>query len=426
VELYDHLCKNDLVNFNGSAYASKLANNLNHQPDISGTWWDYQNFTHNAASSPTAGNPVDAANCPPNGCILEDIGNNIDYRFCNGVNGCDQSGIPNLQCGTTTPQGSVAGTSCTTGAQCLGSYCAPTTSARLTKAAPAATSVSANACVPGDSPNAKNQNITFRFSEIYNVTHGFEISTGLSSICKDQAAGMSNISIHDNLLHGLSREMSNGKDPFANSSGFALSNNALPPSVIQFVGIRHNTIAVETGNQAGGSGFGTQTDRTDIQYLEGLAITDNVSPASWGVSRGSGSNVTNGIGGQPGLANTYAVDACQRYFAVEAPDGSVPADGVQNFTFAGLPGGGTNYLVSFNGQYTAITNQLATGFTITAATHKDDTLVVRDSNDCNYTFASNLLGAGTSGIVGIPPISLAVDRIKVPTRIRIPAAPETR
>jgi hypothetical protein len=395
--------QNDLVNFNGSAYASKQANNLNHQPDISGTWWDYQNFTHNTASSPTAGNPVDAANCPPNGCILEDIGNNVDYRFCNGVNGCDQSGIPNLQCGTTTPQGSVAGTSCTTGAQCPGSYCAPTTSARLTKAAPAATSVSANACVPGDSPNAKNQNITFRFSEIYNVTHGFEISTGLSSICKDQAAGMSNISIHDNLLHGLSREMSNGKDPFANSSGFALSNNALPPSVIQFVGIRHNTIAVETGNQAGGSGFGTQTDRTDIQYLEGLAITDNVSPASWGVSRGSGSNVTNGIGGQPGLANTYAVDACQRYFTVEAPDGSVPADGVQNFTFAGLPGGGTNYLVSFNGQYTAITNQLATGFTVTAATHKDDTLVVRDSNDCNYTFASNLLGAGTSGIVGIPP-----------------------
>ena len=381
-----------LVNFDGSNVVTAA---------------DSNSFTHHTASSPTAGNPIDAANCPPGGCILQDIANNLNYRFCDGVNGCDQSGIPNLKCGTTTPQGSVAGTSCTTGAQCPGSYCAPTTSARLTQNAPVAASASVNACVPGDSPDAKDLNVTFRFNEIYNVTNGINVATPLSSICRDQGDGLAQISIHDNLFHGLSREMSNGNDPYSASTAITLSNNALPPGVIGFVGIRHNTVAVETGNQANQSGFGNQIDRTDIQYLQGFAITDNVAPASWTVSRTNGSSATKGIGGAAGLANTYAVDACQRYFTVEAPTGTInapaPAIPPQDFTFAGLPGGGTNYLVSYNGQYTAVTNQGPTGFHVTATTNDQDTIVVRDLNDCQWTFASNLLGKGTSGQAGISP-----------------------
>ena len=356
-------------------------------------------FTHHTAASPIAGNPVDAAYCPPGGCILEDIGSNINYRFCNGVNGCDQSGIPNLQCGTTTPQGSVAGTSCTTSAQCPGSYCAPTITARVTKPVPAATFVDVNACVPGDTPTAKATNIIFRLNEIYNVTNGMAINTPLSSNCKDQGNGTAGVSVHDNLLHGLSREMSNGSDPYSSSTGFVLSNNSVPPGVIRSIGIRHNTVAVETGNQGNVSGFGNQADRTLIQYFQGFAITDNVAPASWSVS--GTSPITKGINGQFGHANTYAVNSCQRYFTIEAPDGNIPADGTQNFTFAGLPGGGTNYLVSFNGKWTAITSPTATSFTVTAGTHKDDTIVVRDLDDCDYTFAGNLMGAGLSGQNGI-------------------------
>src|SRR6266481_1581705 len=151
-----------------------------------------------------------------------------------------------------------------------------------------------------------------------------------------------------------SREMSNGSDPYSSSTGFVLSNNSVPPGVIRSIGIRHNTVAVETGNQGNVSGFGNQADRTLIQYFQGFAITDNVAPASWSVS--GTSPITKGINGQFGHANTYAVNSCQRYFTIEAPDGNIPADGTQNFTFAGLPGGGTNYLVSFNGKWTAITS----------------------------------------------------------------------
>ena len=348
---------------------------------------------------------MDALYCPPGGCIIEDTANNINYRFCNGVNGCNQSGIPNLQCGTTTPQGSVAGTACTTGAQCPGSYCAPTITARVTEPVPATTFLRVNACVPGDSPDAKNLNIIFRFNEIYNVTHAMNVATALSSHCRDQGNGLAGVSIHDNFLHGLSREMSNGNDPYSDSMGFRVSNNVLPPGVIKSVGIRHNTVAVETGNQSGVSGFGTQVENTDIEYMRGIAITDNVAPASWSVS-----SVVKGIGGGTGLANTYAVTSCQRYFTIEMPDGTVQAAPVppppvwppQDFTFAGLPGGGTNYLVRFNGQWTAITAQTATSFHVTATVKVGDTIVVNDLNDCDYTFASNLLGEGVSGPTGLP------------------------
>jgi hypothetical protein len=395
---------------------SNAGNSCTNDTQCPGSSCIRKSFTHHSASSPTSGNPIDAANCPPGGCILDDIANNINYRFCDGANGCDQSGIPNQQCGTTTPQGSVAGTACTTNAQCPGSYCAPTTTIRTTQPVPAATFMNVNGCVPGDNPNARNQDIAFRFNEIYNATGGLSVNTGLASHCQDQSAGMKNVSIHDNALLGLSREMSNGVDPYSDATGITISNNDLPPAVVGFIGVRHNTFAVETGNPGGSGSFGNQVDHSDIQYMEGIAITDNVSPAAYGISRGNGTGVTKGIGGAFGLANTYAVNSCQRYFTVEIPDGTVPPAPFvppQNFTFAGLPGGGTNYLVSLNGQWTALAASpvpTPTSFTVVATVHNGDTIVVRDLDDCNWTFHSNLLGKGVSGTVGISPTSSALAR----------------
>ena len=383
---------------------SNAGNSCTNDTQCPGSSCIRKSFTHNTTSSPLSGNPIDAANCPPGGCILDDIASNINYRFCDGVNSCDQSGIPNQQCGTTTPQGSVAGTACTTNAQCPGSYCAPTITTRVTQPVPAATFMNVNGCVPGQNPNAKNLDITFRFNEVYNATGGLGVNTGLDSICRDQSAGMKNISIHDNLIRGLSLEMSNGDDPYSDATAVSISNNSLPPSVVGFVGVRHNTFAVETGNSGGSGSFGNQVDHSDIQYMEGIAITDNVSPAAYGMSHGNGTGVTKGIGGAFGLANTYAVNSCQRYFTAEVPDGTVSqVTPPQDFTFAGLLGGGTNYLVSLNGQYTAITSQGPTGFHVTATVNTGDTIVVRDLNDCNWTFRSNLIGLGFSGISGVSP-----------------------
>ena len=353
-----------------------------------------QSFTHHTASSPQSGNPIDATNCPPGGCVLNDDANNVDYRFCNGANGCDQSGIP-MQCSG----GVNAGNSCTANGQCPGSFCSPTTSARLTAAAPAAANVKANACVPGDCPDCKNRDITWRYNEVYNVTQGVQILTGLSTTCHDQASGMQRVSMHDNKLDGVDRKMSNGMDDYQSAEFLTISNNSLPPAVVSDVHVAHNTFGVSQGNQGGVSGFGNQIDRTDIQYLKGILFKDNVGPASFGMSRGSGTNVTKGYDGTGGLAKTYAVNSCQRYFTAEVPSGTVPASPawtIQDFTFPGLPAGNANYFVSLNGQYTAITGQTPTAFHITATVKNGDTLVVRDLNECDWTFASNLLGSGAS------------------------------
>ncbi len=134
--------------------------------------------------------------------------------------------------------------------------------------------------------------------------------------------------------------------------------------------------------------------------MQGIAITDNVAAASWSVS-----GATKGIGGNEGLANTYANTSCQRYFPTNVlgvvERGIILVAGTQNLSFPGVPAGGMNYFVARNGQWTAITAQTATSFTVTAATKVGDIIVVRDLNDCDYTFASNLLGTGTSGQTGI-------------------------
>src|ERR1700758_1263013 len=102
---------------------------------------DSNSFSHDN------GSPGDAANCAPGGCILEIADanrsdNGTDYRFCDGANGCDQSGM-NL-----------------------------TTQARLTSAPPAGTPVSVNSCVPGLCPACKVHNVVVRYNEIYNTTQG--------------------------------------------------------------------------------------------------------------------------------------------------------------------------------------------------------------------------------------------------------------
>src|SRR5262249_44672242 len=144
---------------------------------------DNNSFTHDN------GSPADATNCPPGGCVLEisdptRSDNDVDYIFCNGTNGCDQNGMDLV------------------------------TQARLTSTVPSGSGISVNACVPGDCPSCKVQNITYRYNEIYNTTNGFEVNSGLSSHCHDEAAGMDHITIRDNLAHGLSLEMSNGSDPY--------------------------------------------------------------------------------------------------------------------------------------------------------------------------------------------------------------------
>jgi hypothetical protein len=323
---------------------------------------DSNSFSHNN------GTPDDAANCPPGGCILEiaDAGrtdNGAQYRFCDGANGCDQAGM-NL-----------------------------TTQARLTSAPDAGSSIGVNACVPGDCPSCKVENITYRLNEIYNATNGLIINTGASSHCRDESAGMDHVSIHDNLWHGLSREMSNGSDPYQMSLGISMSNGQVG-AIINSVEFAHNTLAIETGNSLSSGGLGTQIDHTDRQYLQGLNIHDNVSPAVWMISHGSGSFVTKGIGGLTGLANTYATASCQKYYPNEAPGGLVVAGNLSSFTFSPVL---ASYLVTVNGQSQTLSASTSSSFTLTTAASAEDAITVRDLNTCSWTFTGNLLGTGLPG-----------------------------
>jgi hypothetical protein len=361
-------CQSDQV---GYAWLLNPGNQNNHQAmsvTFDGTnvavVADANSFSHHG------GSPADADNCPPGGCVLEisDSGrsdNNTDYIFCNGTNGCDQSGMD------------------------------LTTHARLTSTVPAGTGIKVNSCVPGDCPSCKAENITYRYNEIYNTTNGFEINSGVSSHCHDEAAGMDRVSIHDNLLHGLSREMGNGSDPYQMSVCATVSSNT--KRSINTLEIAHNTCAVETGNSGGFGGLGQQVDHTDNQYLQGFNLHDNVAPAPWIISRSSGSVVTKGIGGNSGLANTYAVDSCVRYYPNEAPAGFVVSGNLSSFTFSPAL---SSYMVTVGGQYEALASSPAptsASFTLQAAASVGDPITVRDLANCQWTFQGNLLGTGLSG-----------------------------
>ncbi|PYX34260.1 MAG: hypothetical protein DMG80_02885 [Acidobacteria bacterium] len=363
-------CQSDQV---GYALLLNPGNQNNHQAmsvNFDGTnvvvAADSNSFSHHN------GSPADAANCPPGGCVLEisdttrsGVDQNFDYIFCNGTNGCDQSGVDLV------------------------------THARLTSVVPAGTGIGVNACVPGDCPTCKVQNITYRYNEIFNTTNAFQINSGLSSHCHDEGAGLDHVTIHDNLEHGLSVEMSNGSDPYQMSVCTTISSNT--KRSISAIGIFHNTCAVETGNGGGFGGLGHQVDHTNVESFTGFNIHDNVSPAPWHISRSTGSIVTKGVGGQSGLANTYQTDACQQYYPAEAPGGIVVAGALSNFTFSPSL---ALYMVTVNGQYSSLAsspNPTSTSFTLQTAASAGDDITVRDLNNCPWTFTGNLLGTSLAG-----------------------------
>lgn len=374
-------CQSDQL---GVALATNPSNQNNHQ-SMSVTFDGSTNvvtavgtdsFTHNN------GIPGDAAYCPVGGCVLGVVDTNrpdntVEYHFCNGTNGCDQSGMNQ------------------------------TTQARIisTSPLPAAGTAQVNACVPGDCPTCRTQHITIRYNEVYNVTGGIHVNNGQSSICHDEAAGNDHIVIRDNLIHGLSVEMSNGSDPYSQGLPHLIASNTLNP--ISTIEISHETAAVASeGNLAGGlgttvgtgaGGLGQQVDRTNLEYMSGLNIHDNIAQAAWTVANGSGSpiGIGGGVGGNNGLANTYEVSSCKAYYPAEAPGGIVvPA---QHSTFSFSPSL-SNYFVTLNGKYRAINGGFtATGFTLAVAASDDDEITVRDLNSCQWTFRGNLLGTNMVG-----------------------------
>jgi hypothetical protein len=201
--------------------------------------------------------------------------------------------------------------------------------------------------------------------------------------------------IRDNLVHGLSREMSNGSDPYQMSTCVTISSNT--KRSINTIGFAHNTCAIETSVPGGFGGLGHQVDHTNIESLSALNIHDNVSPASWQITRSTGSIVTNGVGGLGGLSNTYQTDSCQQYYPVEAPGGVVSGGNLLSFTFSPSL---ALYMVTLNGQYAALASSpaaTATSFTLQSAASAGDDITVRDLNNCPWNFVGNLLGTGLPG-----------------------------
>jgi hypothetical protein len=338
-----------VVNFDGSSTVTR----------VSGSPW-----LHTCGNNPNC-RPDDASNCPPGGCVLEindasrgSSDNGVGYRFCNGANGCSQ---PNDLTTSTT--------------------------ATLTSSVAAGSGVNVYSCVPGDCPSCRIQHVTARLNEIYNVNHGFTISSGRSSHCLDESAGTDHIEIRDNLLHGLSVEASNGSDPMSGSSAISIGNGQVG-AIINTLEIAHNTVAIEQGNSNGFGGLGSQTDFTDLQYLSGINIHDNISPQPWIIAHTNGT-IMNG-----GLATGYQTQSCQQYYPGQAPGGIVVAGNLSSFTFSPSL---ASYIVTVNGVSKSLSASTSTSFTLSAAAHAGDSITVRDLNTCNWTFAGNLIGLTLPG-----------------------------
>jgi hypothetical protein len=326
------------------------------------------------------------ASCPPGGCILKINDSNrgddtTPYRFCDGVNGCDQSGM-NLD-----------------------------TTARITAYAnsyPASGSAGTYACVPGLCPSCTVHDMTARYNKIFNTTNGVDIGTGVASNCNDQSAGAYNFAMHDMDFIALSDEMDNGQGPYEFSAAFVAGNGQLGTGnqIVSNIEIAHNTVVIDEtyppgSSNAGFGGLGWQLDNTDVAYLNGFNIHDNVSPASWHALHSTGSFIGQGVGGSSGLANTYQTDSCQPYYPNDSGGDILNGFAVRAvtagtaFTFSPALGAyGTGYFVTKNGQNTAVTSTTTTGFTLTAALAQDDSFTVRDLTHCNFTFAGNILGQG--------------------------------
>lgn len=205
--------------------------------------------------------------------------------------------------------------------------------------------------------------------------------------------------VRDNLMHGLSVEMSNGSDPYSTSPAFKIGNGQIG-AVINSVELAHNTVAIEAAGNSGG-GLGSQIDYTDTKTLSGFNIHDNVAPGPFQINHSSGSNVTKGYGGNYELAYAFVTDACPATF---------PNDAGLDIDFTGVAlravSGGTgftfspslaSYLVTVDGQESATTGSTSTGFTLSAGLSAGDAITVRDLAHCNWTFKGNLLGTSLPG-----------------------------
>ena len=334
--------------------------------------------------------PADYQNCPPGGCILElaDESRSDDgskYRFCNGTNaalgqnGCVQTGDLSTTASVTTTVAAggkcsnSSTTSCNADSDCgAGNYCYTQT----------------NSCVPGDCPSCKVENVVVRYNDFYNLINGIQIASAISSHCNDEAAGADHLEIRDNVFHGLSVEMTNGPGTDNASLAITVGNGQLS-NVINSVEFAHNTVAIESeGGPQSTGGMGIQKEGTDIEYLQGLNIHDNISVASWHVLHTKGTH----LGG--GLATAYQTDACRPYYPTEAAKGLVLADGTA-FSFA--PDLGSHYIVTNNGVSQALAAQHPTDFTTEASQHAGDSITVRDTNDCDWIFIGNILGTSLAG-----------------------------
>lgn len=353
-----------IVTYSGAGYISKQSGNIGRQPDISPSFWATNTFLHHN------GTPDDTT-CPVGGCVLgiSDSARpdqNVEYHFCNGTNGCTQSGMNlAIQARIVTPT-----------------------------SLPPAGQAQVNACVPGDCPTCRAQHITYRYNDIFNVTNGIHFVSGQSSVCHDEAAGNDHIIAHDNRILGVSNEMSNGSDPYVGADAHQIASNTLNP--ISFIEIAHETVGIETGG-----GFGSQVDRSNLAYMAGLKIHDNLGAAGWEVHNASGSIPSSGVNADgtitntPGLKNLYQIGSCKAYYPVEAPGGMVVPAQHSVFTFSPAL---SLYFVTLNGKPRAINGGFTTtGFTLTVAASDGDAITVRDMNSCDWTFLNNVLGTGLAG-----------------------------
>ena len=326
------------------------------------------------------GYPDDATYCPVGGCRLKITDgsrgdNGTTYNFCNGTNGCDQSGT------TLHSDGKSARLVTPAGGPAL------------------AGSPSTQSCVPGIDPEAATNNVVVRYNEFYNVTNGIAMVTAVSD-CGDEAQALDHVSVHDNYLHGLSVEMANDTTPYQQSAGFA-STNGQVYSVVHALTVAHNTNAVETGNAAFVGALGQQREGQDNRYLQGFNIHDNVSPAAWHIVHSAG-GLSNG-----GLGYTFQTDACQPYYPNDA-NGDTDGNGnvlntIANGTLLSWSTSLLHYIVTWNGKVLSyISSAGPTSFVLGSTGHSvtlspGDALTVRDVTACDWTFVGNVLGEGLPG-----------------------------
>lgn len=192
----------------------------------------------------------------------------------------------------------------------------------LTTAPGNATSVASNACHPGDAPDAFIQNVAARYNWIRNTTNGFQIATGVSSVCLDEANGNSFLNIHDNVFDGLEDTMSNGNNPNLQSRAFDVGNGVYG-SPIHDLTLNHNTATILHAGAASVSGLMKDGDSTNVAIMHNFTVLNNVSAGGIATVQGSGTRIT----GSPltGLNQHHCVSHANTYTAGgTVPAGSLP------------------------------------------------------------------------------------------------------